>query len=56
MAPGFQRDGEFLIGYKVKSLKNDAEKVLGVKLIPLRNSRVTWAAKDALVAVAGDDL
>jgi hypothetical protein len=41
---------------KTKSLENDGEKNLGVKLIPLKDSQVTLTAEDALVVVAEDDL
>ena len=41
MALAQKRDSEVCIGYKIKSLENDAEKNSGVKLIPLNDSKVT---------------
>ncbi len=56
MALAQKRDGEVCIGYKLKSLENDADENFGVKLIPLKDSEVTFNADDCLVVVAEDDL
>ncbi len=55
MAAAQKRDGEVCLGYKLKSLENDADQNFGVKLIPLKDSSVTLSADDALVVVAEDD-
>jgi hypothetical protein len=51
-----KRDGEVCIGYKLKSLENNASENFGVKLIPLKDSEVTLDVNDCLVVVAEDDL
>jgi hypothetical protein len=55
MALAQKRDGEVCIGYKLKSLENDASRNFGVKLIPPKDSEVTLTEEDALVVVAEDD-
>ncbi|PHS01299.1 MAG: hypothetical protein COA78_22875 [Blastopirellula sp.] len=56
MALAQKRDGEVCLGYKLKSLENNADENFGVKLIPLKDSEVTLTADDCLVVVAEDDL
>jgi hypothetical protein len=55
MALAQKRKGEVCIGYKLKSLEQDAGKNFGVSLIPPKDSEVRLTADDALVVVAEDD-
>jgi hypothetical protein len=55
MALAQKRDGEVCIGYKLKSLEQDAGKNFGVSLIPPKDMKVKITADDALVVVAEND-